>query len=252
MDFLVRDHPGRSASRRHTRLARSWRRRRFGRRTPYYAVLIFALLVLLLSGLHLSSHWALLAGLMLGMLTMTVRLLPDAIMPGHIFNWQLGAWGEQMTAIELDKLARKQWVVRHDVRWGERWNHDHLVAGRAVFVLNTKNVKDSSVELEGQNLRVRSLDDPENSYLADRWVPRAAAEANHLEREMRRAVGFTVPIYPIIVIWGAFDLDQHNIGEVFILNGEVVANWIAQRGSDLVKPERRQQVMDYVRSMPRA
>jgi hypothetical protein len=251
IDLFDRDHPGRSASRRHTSLARAWRRRMFGRSAPYYAFVIVVLLVFLLSGLHLSSRWALLAGTFFGMFVMAIRMFPEGLMPGHIFNWQLGAWGEQMTAIELRALSRKEWVVRHDLRWGEG-NHDHVVAGLAVFVLNTKNVKDSSVEIEGQNLRVRRLEDPDNSYLADRWVPRAAAEANALERELKRALGFTVPVYPIVVIWGSFGVEQHHIGDVFVLSGEVVADWIKQRGVDLVKSEQRQAVMDYVRSMPRA
>jgi len=252
IDFLARDRPGRSASRHHTKVARAWRRRKFGRRTPYYAAVLFILLLLLVSGWHLSSRSSLFAGMLLGMLVMAVRMFPEALMPGHIFNWQLGAWGEQMTAIELDKLSRKKWVVRHDVRWLDRSNHDHLVVGPAVFVLNSKNVTDSRVEIEGQHLRMRRLDDPEMSYLADGWIPGAAKEANSLEKRLKNALGFAVPVYPIVVIWGDFDLEHHHIGKVFVLNGHIVADWIDKRGPDLVKPERRQAVIDYVRSMPRA
>jgi hypothetical protein len=141
-------------------------------------VLIFGL-----PGLHLSSRWALFAGVMLGMLVMGVRALPDMLMPGHIFNWQLGAWGEQMTASELAKLSRKDWLVRHDLVWGTNGaNHDHVVAGAAVFVLNSKYLKDSRIEIEGENLRVQRLDDEDDSYLADRWVPIAGAEARTLKR----------------------------------------------------------------------
>jgi nuclease-like protein len=248
-----RDRPGRSASRHHTRVARAWRRRRFGRRAPYYAFLVIVLLLFLLSGLHLSSRWALFAGTACGMLVTAVRMLPDALMPGHIFNWQLGAWGEEMTATELAKLPRKDWIVRHDLRWGTRGaNHDHVVAGPAVYVLNSKYLKDSRVQIEGSNLRVQRLDDPDDSYLADRWVPIAGAAANSLKRELRAAVGFGVEVYPVIVLWGEFDSEPRWIGDVFLLQGLSVADWIASRPADLLRPEKRQAVADYVRSLPRA
>lgn len=248
-----RDRPGRSASQRHARIARAWRRRRFGRRAPYYAVLILVLVLFLLSGLHLSSRWALFAGTIFGMLVMAVRVLPDTLMPGYIFNWQLGAWGEEMTATELAKLPRRDWVVRHDLRWGTNGaNHDHVVAGPAVYVLNTKYLKDSRLEIEGSNLRVRRLDDPEDSYLADRWVPIAGAEANSLKRDLSKTLGFGVAVYPVIVLWGSFDPEPRWIGDVFLLHGQSVAEWLKSRPTDLVITEKRQAVADYVRSMPRA
>ena len=254
LDLLAhRDRPGRSASQRHTRVARAWRRRRFGRWAPYYATTAIVLVILLLPGLHLSSRWALFAGVMLGMVVMGIRALPDMLMPGHIFNWQLGAWGEQMTATELAKLPRKDWLVRHDLRWGTNGaNHDHLVAGPAVYVLNTKYLKDSRVEIEGGNLRVQRLDDPDDSYLADRWVPRAEAAANSLKRDLRKELGFGVAVYPVIVIWGDFDSEARWIGEVFILHGQSVSDWIKSRPADLLKAEKREAVADYVRSLERA
>jgi len=210
-------------------------------------------LLLGLPGLHLSSRWALFAGVMLGMLVMGIRALPDMLMPGHIFNWQLGAWGEQMTASELAKLPRKKWVVRHDLVWGTNGaNHDHVVAGAAVYVLNTKYVKDSHIEIEGANLRVQRIDDPDNSYLADQWVPKAGREANSLKWELEKAVGFPVAVYPVIVLWGDFDLEPCWIGDVFILHGKSVADWIESRPADLLKADKRRAVADYVRSMARA
>jgi hypothetical protein len=254
VEFLTKgDQPGSSASRHHRRVARAWRRRRFGRWAPYIAGLVVVILILLLPGLHLSSRWALFAGVMLGMLVMAIWALPDMLMPGHIFNWQLGAWGEQMTATELAKLPRKEWVVRHDLRWGNRGaNHDHVVAGRAVYALNTKYLKDSRIEIEGDNLRVRRLDDPDDSYLADRWAPIAGAEANSLKWELEKALGFPVAVYPVIVLWGDFDSEPRWIGDVFILHGLSVADWIKSRPADLVRADKREAVADYVRTMARA
>jgi hypothetical protein len=61
-------------------------------------------------------------------------------MPHQVFKWQLGAWGEQKTASELKRLRHDGWVIRHDVVWGERANHDHVVAGPAVCLLNSKTL----------------------------------------------------------------------------------------------------------------
>ena len=57
-----------------------------------------------------------------------------------------------------------------------------------------------------------------------------------------------------LVLWGDFDLEPRWIGDVFVLNGHCVADWVASRPTDLVKPpkKRRQAVGDYVRAMPRA
>lgn len=265
IDVLVRrDRPGRSAARHHARIARAWRRRRFGRKTPYVLVVIVTVAILLLPALHLSGRWALLVGIVFGMAVMGVRMLPEALMPGHIFNWQLGAWGEQMTATELAALPKDEWVVRHDVRWGTGdANHDHVLAGPAVYVLNSKYVKDSSVEIEGQNLRVRPLDDPDFGYLADRWVPMVAIEANSLRSELRKALGgFQPHVYPVIVIWGEFDLEPHwipnvSVGgrddlEVVIINGHSLVGWLRSQPADLPTPERRKMVAGYVAAMQRA
>jgi hypothetical protein len=209
------------------------------------------LLLLLLPGLHLGGRWALLVGTFLGMLVMAIRAIPDALMPGYIFNWQLGAWGEQMTASELRGLPR-EWVVRHDLRWG-RGNHDHVVAGPSVYVLNTKYVMDSRVSVEGQDLRVQRIDDPDESYLADRWVGQAAREAKALKRELESALGGSpVAVYPVIVLWGEFDLEPRWIGDVAIVNGHRVARWLESRPADLINHEKRRAVSAYVRSMPRA
>jgi hypothetical protein len=56
----------------------------------------------------------------------------------------------------------------------------------------------------------------------------------------------------VIVTWGDFDPEPHWIGDVFILNGLSVADWIESRPADLLKPEKRQALADYARSSPRA
>jgi hypothetical protein len=173
-------------------------------------------------------------------------------MPSHILNWKLGSWGEQMTASALKRLKREGWIVRHDVRWGYRGNHDHVVAGPAAYVLNSKNVKDSRVSIEGDVVRVRRIDDPEDGYIADRWAPNAVKEAQSLQFELDRALGFPVHVYPVVVVWGRFDARQAWVGDVAFVRGDALVEWILSRPTDLLTAEKREQVAVAVLALPRA
>jgi hypothetical protein len=55
-------------------------------------------------------------------------------------RWLRGAAGEEATAALLDRLPRRKWVVRHDLRLpGSRANVDHLVIGpTGVWVIDSK------------------------------------------------------------------------------------------------------------------
>lgn len=252
-EVLARDHPGRSAARRHKELSRRWRRRTFGHWGPITFWVTLVVIVGTVAVLHPGGRLVSMGTLVAGMLLMSMRAIPDALLPGHIFNWQLGAWGEQNTATELKRLPRSTWAVRHDLRWGENGNHDHLVAGPAVYVLNTKNLKDSRVTIEGTSIRVQRLDDESNSYLADRWLPSAAAEARSLERELERALDFPVAVYPVVVVWAEMGAEPRWVEDcAWVVHGDRVVDWIAKRPIDILKPEKRARLMAHVRSMPRA
>jgi hypothetical protein len=55
-------------------------------------------------------------------------------------RWLRGAAGEEATAALLDRLPRRRWVVRHDLRLqGSRANVDHLAIGpTGVWVIDSK------------------------------------------------------------------------------------------------------------------
>ncbi len=242
---------GRSAERRYKRLSRAWRRRVFGRRFSLYFWAIYGLLLILVVNLRLSGGWSLYLGFVFGAAAATWLLMPDALMPGHIFNWQVGAWGEQNTGSELKRLEREGWAVAHDRRWGQRGNHDHVVAGDGVYVLNTKNLKDSSVTIEDGKVRVTHLD-TDDGYLADRWVPSAENEARSIKRELCDALGFPVHVYPVVVLWGSFQPGQQYIGDVSVVRGDKLVEWIKSRPADLSTQEKRQAVGRAVEALPRA
>lgn len=143
---------GRSAEAKYKALASAWRRRLLGRRAPMYFWGVFAVALIAVVSAHPSGRWGLYAGFVFGGAAVAWILLPDAVMPHQVFKWQLGAWGEQKTASELRRLERDGWLIRHDVAWGERSNHDHVVAGPAVYVVNSKTCPpDTSASLARQS-----------------------------------------------------------------------------------------------------
>ena len=173
-------------------------------------------------------------------------------MPRHILSWQLGAWGEQMTAKELKALERDGWAVRHDLKWGERGNHDHVVAGAAIYVLNSKNLKDSEISIEAQAIRVTRIEDPNDGYLDDRLCPSVQREAQSLKVQLDRALRFPVYVYPVIVLWGSFAAEQQYVGEVSVVRGDKLVEWVRSRPSDLHDADKQREVADAVRDLPRA
>jgi hypothetical protein len=249
--MLRRERAGRSAALRYRALSKQWRRRMFGERAGLLAFLVGMLTLLVLIDLPLSGRWALFGGILWGMCATVTWVIPDLVMPSHIRNWQFGAWGEENTASELKRLRRRGWTVRHDVGWG-RGNHDHVVANGAVFVLNTKNVSDCRVTIEDDAVRVTRIDSPHDSYVADRWVPGVAREAESLERQLRRRLGWGVAVYPVIVVWSAFDSGPTWVDSVCIVHGRDLADHLESRPPDLLRDAKRKQVAEALRSLPRA
>jgi hypothetical protein len=250
IDVFNRGAAGRSAERKHKELRRAWQARMFGRRARLYATTFFAFLAILIISLHLNSRWSLFAGLTLGMAIMATWLVPDALQPSHISNWQLGAWGEQMTASELKALRGDGWIVRHDVKWGERGNHDHVLAGVAVYVLNSKNLKDSEISIEEHGIRVTRIENPDDGYVNDRWCSNVQREARTLKFQLDRTLGFPIHVYPVIVLWGRFAAGQQYVGEVSVVQGDQLVEWIRSRPSDLRDAGKQQHVADAVKALP--
>lgn len=251
LDLLTRNGAGRSAEKKYERLADAWLHRTFGMRYSLYFWTLFVAVVLVVINLDLSKNWALFAGLLLGASFVGWLLLPAALMPGHIFSWQMGAWGEQKTASELKALKREGWVIRHDAAWG-RGNHDHVLAGPAVYVVNSKNFPDYVASVEGEAVRLSRIDDAEDGYFADGWFGSARAEADWLEKRLRRELGFGVAVYPVIAVWARFAEGQRYVGEVSVVRGDRLVEWLRSRPHDLIHPERRESVLAVVKGLPAA
>jgi hypothetical protein len=135
------------------------------------------------------------------------------------------------------------------VKWGDRGNHDHVVAGAAIYVLNSKNLKDNKMSIEPGGIRVTRLENPDDGYLADQWCGTVQKEARSLKFKLDRALGFPVYVYPVIVLWGEFDEGQRFVGEVSVVRGDRLVEWIRGRPTDLHNAEKRQAVADAVRAL---
>jgi hypothetical protein len=245
------DGAGRSGQRRFKNLAKDWRHRTIGRRTSVYFWTLYTLL-LLPTLKWTPSGWRFGAGLLFGMVGMGFYLFRDALMPDHIKRWQRGAWGEQNTAKALKPLKKAGWLVRHDLaaRYG-KGNRDHIAVGPAIYLLDSKLLKDQ-VWLEGEVLHVRRVDDSGDSYAVTHLTSRMAKAAQALKRDVDSAVGFPVAVYPVVVIWGYFDAGVQWAGSVAYVDGDKLAEWLGTRPTDIRDDRKQQAVRDWLAALPSA
>lgn len=242
---------GRSGMRRHKALARDWQRRTLGRRTSLYFWTLFALAVIAVLDFT-PSNWRFYEGALFGMIGTAFGLLPDLLLPDHIARWQRGAWGEQNTAKALKRLRKQGWLIRHDLatRYGNA-NRDHIAVGPAVYLLDSKLLKDE-VWLAKDGLHVRRVDASGDEYVVPGLTGRMSRAAAALKRDLDASVGFPVAVYPVVVIWGHFDDGPQWDGNVAYVDGDKIADWLARRPADLHAESKRQAVHKWLLALPRA
>jgi Nuclease-related domain len=237
--------------RRFKELGSDWRRRTFGARTPFYFwTTLGGLTVVALE--WTPGGWKFAVGMAVGMLGTAFVLLPDTLIPDHIARWQRGAWGEQNTAKVLKPLTKEGWLVRHDLatRSG-RSNRDHIIAGPAVYLLDSKLLRDH-VAIERDVLHVRRVDDSGDEYSVKSPTSGMRNAARPLERDIDDALGFPVAVYPVVVIWGHFAAGVQHAGGVTYVDGEKLEEWLRSRPADLHDERKREMVREWLDSLPRA
>jgi hypothetical protein len=179
-------------------------------------------------------------------------MLPDTLMPDHIQRWQRGAWGEQNTAKALKPLQKEGWLVRHDLATGYRnTNRDHIATGPAVYLLDSKLLKDE-VWLDTSGLHVRRVDASQDEYVVPDLTARMDRAARALKRNLDASVGFPVAVYPVVVIWGQFAAGAQWDGNVAYVDGDKLSNWLRERPTDLLDERKRQAVREWLLALPRA
>lgn len=110
-------------------------------------------------------------------------------------RWDRGAAGESATALELDRLSRRQWAVWHDLRVpGSRANVDHLVVGRTgVWVIDTKTTR---ARVHARWWGVRFGDRPLDTAPV-RW------EAEVVSDRLAGRLGHDLPVRTLVAVHGA-------------------------------------------------
>ncbi len=224
-----RERPGGYALERHKELRKAWQRRMF---RGWTAALVVLVMVLGFIGTLLPNEWKTMLLVFAFALPVGWWGIQEALLPDHIGRWRRGAWGEQMTASELKKLRREGWVDRHDVEtgWG---NHDHLLVGNAVYLLETKYLTDSELTLEPNGLRVRRIDQPSSNYLMDDLTKSMEESGRTLYASLKAATGRRIYVHPVVVLWGSFDAGVQHVRKVAYVDGNQLAEWLRKQPQEL-------------------
>lgn len=136
--------------------------------------------------------------------------------------WRLGAKGEAKVGKTLDRLP-DGWRVLNSVPVGDRGSDiDHVVIGPGgVFTLNTKHHPGGRVWVAERALMV-------NGQKTD-YLRNSEFEAERASRLLSAAIGFHVPVEPIIVIVGAEITRKADPAGVHVVHREVLKRWLDKR-----------------------
>jgi hypothetical protein len=107
--------------------------------------------------------------------------------------WRVGADGEETVGAKLDKLTKHGWHVLHAVPVGKKDSDiDHVVIGHGgVYTVNTKAHPGRRVWVGAHDVRVNGQSVP--------YLHKSRSEAERAGRLLSQAVGFAVPIQPVLV-----------------------------------------------------
>jgi hypothetical protein len=107
--------------------------------------------------------------------------------------WRVGAGGEETVGAKMEKLTKHGWHILHAVPVGNRGSDiDHIVIGRGgVYTLNTKTHPGGRVWVGEKKVMV-------NGKPTD-YLRNSRHEAERAGRLLSHAVGFAIPIQPVLV-----------------------------------------------------
>jgi hypothetical protein len=157
--------------------------------------------------------------------------------PGGITNWQEGAWGEELTASELESLPAGKWTVIHDLSRHGRFNFDHVVMNdRSVFCLNSKWSTGRLQAADPSGLHIVNRYDDDHAWTDRDALRRAKAEAADLSDLIRNRTGQRCWVEPVVVWWGPYPDGAKSVDGVRLVQGrqlvERLQNYHQGRGVD--------------------
>ncbi|MGH3001235.1 MAG: nuclease-related domain-containing protein [Gaiellaceae bacterium] len=152
--------------------------------------------------------------------TMIGALLFVYALGGHIsaHRWWLGGEGERDTAQQIEKLG-SDWHREHDVEH-EHGNWDHVLVGPAgVFLLDSKRLSGTAA-VGADALRSGRIVYP---------GVRFRASAKRVKVELERRLGFRAPwVQAVVVVWGEFPQECHELENVVYVQGEQLVAWLSR------------------------
>lgn len=107
--------------------------------------------------------------------------------------WRVGANGEETVGAKLDKLTKHGWHVLHAVPVGNRGSDiDHVLIGHGgVYTVNTKTHPGKSIWVGKYAIKVDGYSVP--------YLRNSRHEAERAQRLLTAAVGWPVPVHPVLV-----------------------------------------------------
>jgi hypothetical protein len=226
--------PGGFARGRYKELHKPWRRKV---RTAF--PIGIAPLIAAFAGLSLiwPSWFSFFTGVVVGAGVAMYASVVDS--PPHwIAKWGRGGDGELRTHRKLRRLSRRGWVIAHDLDDPGFGNHDHVVVGPAVFVLETKTLS-GELSVDGDSLIASHgdvrLDRFVNSAIGSRVRGKAVRLRNELIRSGIPDVGW---VQGVVVLWGAFPARIVEGDRLVFLHGDELRHWLAGQEGGLAAPTR--------------
>ena len=173
------------------------------------------------------------AGLIAGMalcFDLAARMNP----PTWIEQWQSGAYGEQRTGNELEKLP-SDWLVMHDLTRANGTNIDHVLVGPpGVFLLDSKNIG-TEVRIDGDELAALRPDGRVR-YRKTSIAGSARGAAMDLSRALTKA-GAGCWVHAVVVVWGDMPQAQVHSRALDWVSGTTLTEWLSKLPSD-PRPDR--------------
>lgn len=158
--------------------------------------------------------------------------------------WRVGAAGERKVGRKLRHLESHGWKVLHAIQLSGGGDIDHLVIGPAgVFTINTKHHAGARIKIGTYVVWVNGSQYP--------YVRNSLREARTVQRVLSNAVGFAVPVTPVLAFVRPGSL---TIGspepDVLIAQGHTVHRTLRppfRRTPVLLEPEDREAIYEAAR-----
>lgn len=196
-----------------------------GRNKRVFRTLDVIVVLAVVSSLVVWRLWAATgwyAGLVAGMalcFDLAARMNP----PTWIEQWQSGAYGEQRTGRELNKLPA-EWLVLHDLIRSNGANVDHVLVGPpGVFLLDTKNIG-TEVRIDGDELTALRPDG-RTRYRNASCAGSARGAASELSRALTRA-GAGCWVHAVVVVWGDMPQSLVRTRSLDWVSGSGLVEWL--------------------------